>query len=147
MSELGELLGYTDYECPNCGRMRVESWSCGKHICEKCHWCLEDNEYYHEKDECYSVAVNFGDYRKLITESEEKRLASYKERAEALVESLKRSFDGDVFSTIPLCPPESEITGEQLTDVQIRKQLKYEKNPMRVKQLNKMLSGRRKKRK
>ena len=32
----------------------------------------------------------------------------------------------------------------QLTDSQIRKMLKYEKNPMRIKQLNKMLSGKRK---
>lgn len=48
MSKIGEWLGYTDYECPNCGRMRVESWSCGKHICEKCHWCIEDQAYYYE---------------------------------------------------------------------------------------------------
>lgn len=34
-----------------------------------------------------------------------------------------------------------------LTDSQIRKMLKYEKNPMRIKQLNQMLSGKKKRRK
>lgn len=45
MSKLGECLDYTGEECPNCGRVRVEMWSCGKRICEKCHWCIEDEEY------------------------------------------------------------------------------------------------------
>lgn len=49
MSKLGELIGYTGEECPNCGRVRVEKWSCGKHICEKCHWCIEDGAYYYEE--------------------------------------------------------------------------------------------------
>lgn len=41
------------------------------------------------------------------------------------------------FDTIlELCAVEES----ELTDSQIRKQLKYEKNPMRIKQLNKMLS-------
>lgn len=44
-SGLGKCFGYSDKPCPNCGRMRLEYWSCGKHICEKCHWCIEDNEY------------------------------------------------------------------------------------------------------
>ena len=44
--DLGECLGYTDDECPNCGRMRVELWGDGKRICEKCHWCIEDQRYY-----------------------------------------------------------------------------------------------------
>ena len=48
MSRLGALIGYTGEECPNCGRARVEAWTCGKRICEKCHWCIEDNEYYYE---------------------------------------------------------------------------------------------------
>ena len=48
MSRLGELIDYTGEECPNCGRVRVEAWTCGKRICEKCHWCIEDNEYYYE---------------------------------------------------------------------------------------------------
>lgn len=32
------------------------------------------------------------------------------------------------------------VEESELSDAQIRKQLKYEKNPMRIKQLNKMLS-------
>jgi len=39
---LGKILGYTDKECPNCGRLRVEKFECGKEICEKCHWCITD---------------------------------------------------------------------------------------------------------
>ena len=49
MGKLGELIDYTGEPCPNCGRYRVQSWSCGKHICEKCHWCKEDQNYYYEE--------------------------------------------------------------------------------------------------
>ena len=49
MSSLGKLIGYTADECPNCGRYRVEEWSCGKRVCEKCHWCIEDQNYYFEE--------------------------------------------------------------------------------------------------
>lgn len=49
--KLGECLGYIDEPCPKCGRVRVERWSCGKHICEKCHWVIEDETYYREEDE------------------------------------------------------------------------------------------------
>lgn len=64
MSELGEFLGYTDEECPNCGRMRVESWACGKRICEKCHWCVEDGKYYVEdwEDDKFYATWNVGGY-------------------------------------------------------------------------------------
>lgn len=53
MSRLGENLGYTIDECPNCGRMRVERYSCGKRICEKCYWCIEDKDYvrYYDSDD------------------------------------------------------------------------------------------------
>lgn len=39
-----------DYEnppngCPNCGRHRVMRGDDGKHRCEKCAWCIEDNRY------------------------------------------------------------------------------------------------------
>ena len=34
-----------------------------------------------------------------------------------------------------------EVNDEGLSAAEIRKQLKYEKNPMRIKQLNKMLNG------
>lgn len=51
MSNLGKCLGYTHEECPNCGRVRVERWSCGKRICEKCHWCIEDEDFCFEEME------------------------------------------------------------------------------------------------
>ena len=49
MGKLGELIDYTGEACPNCGRVRVEAWTCGKRICEKCHWCIEDGAYYYEE--------------------------------------------------------------------------------------------------
>lgn len=49
MGNLGEYIGYTEEPCPNCGRMRVEKWSCGKRICEKCHWCIDDEKYYYSE--------------------------------------------------------------------------------------------------
>ena len=49
MNNLGELLEYTGEPCPNCGRVRVQKWSCGKHICEKCNYCIEDDKYYYEE--------------------------------------------------------------------------------------------------
>lgn len=33
---MGEYLGYTGKECINCGRNRVETYSTGIEICEKC---------------------------------------------------------------------------------------------------------------
>ena len=42
---LGEIVKYVDKDCPQCGRHRVELFECGKEICEKCHWCITDNEY------------------------------------------------------------------------------------------------------
>lgn len=44
--EMGEIVGYLDLACPNCGRHRVEHWSGGKDICEKCQWCIQDNGYF-----------------------------------------------------------------------------------------------------
>jgi hypothetical protein len=43
-SKLGE---YDNPEngCPNCGRHRVMIGDDKKHRCEKCYWCIEDNEY------------------------------------------------------------------------------------------------------
>ena len=53
MANLGNWLGYTGERCPNCRRVRVEEWSCGKRICEKCHWCIEDEDYiYDDYDDC-----------------------------------------------------------------------------------------------
>ena len=44
---IGTLIGYTGEHCPKCGRMRVEAWTCGRRICDKCHWCIEDQKYYY----------------------------------------------------------------------------------------------------
>jgi len=33
---LGENIKYISESCISCGRHRVELWSCGKKICEKC---------------------------------------------------------------------------------------------------------------
>lgn len=43
-------LHYVDMDCPKCSRHRVELWNNGKHICEKCLWCIEDNAYKWELD-------------------------------------------------------------------------------------------------
>ena len=43
-------LYYLETKCPNCGRLRVEHWSNGKDICEKCLWCIQDEDYYWELD-------------------------------------------------------------------------------------------------
>jgi len=41
----GKILGYTDKECNNCGRLRVELWENGDRICEKCKWNQDTKEY------------------------------------------------------------------------------------------------------
>jgi ribosomal protein L37AE/L43A len=43
----GRIIGYTDKECVNCGRLRVELWENGDKICEKCNWNQEKEEYEH----------------------------------------------------------------------------------------------------
>lgn len=43
---MGNDEGYIEKECPNCGRLRVVHWSCGKDICEKCSWCIQDKTYF-----------------------------------------------------------------------------------------------------
>lgn len=200
--DLGECLEYTDEECPNCGRMRVERWSSGKHICEKCYWCVEDEAYYREEDEvsyidaisdalrdytCSKRSAELGIlsndlrnasaflkqihiYQELIEERRKSELDKYADRAAllgvniyeaeevatkigisierylSLVESLIKWSNKNGFNYI------EDISEEPigLSDVEIRKQLKYEKNPMRIKELNKMLSSkvvRKKKRK
>lgn len=44
--QMGKNRGYIETPCLNCGRIRVEHWSCGKDICEKCHWCIQDKGYF-----------------------------------------------------------------------------------------------------
>ena len=43
---MGGDKGYINKDCPECGRHRVIHWGCGKDICEKCNWCIQDNEFY-----------------------------------------------------------------------------------------------------
>lgn len=66
---------------------------------------------------------------------------SAEELQNALKLSIARLTESDTFEQLSslAASPEEDISG--LTDSQIRKMLKYEKNPMRIKQLNKMLSG------
>lgn len=68
MQDLGEYLGYVGEPCPNCGRVRVIAYSGGKHICEKCAWCVEDNEYF-DWDQ-YDDEVTFADYCSLFGKGE-----------------------------------------------------------------------------
>lgn len=39
------LADYADRPCPNCARQRLCICHNNKHVCEKCHWCVEDGEY------------------------------------------------------------------------------------------------------
>ena len=41
----GHVLHYTSDRCKGCGRVRVELWSSGKKICEKCHINQDTLEY------------------------------------------------------------------------------------------------------
>ena len=45
MSKFGKCLGYTSTPCPNCGRYRLELYENNKRVCEKCEWCVEDEDY------------------------------------------------------------------------------------------------------
>lgn len=40
-----EYIGYSDKECINCGRLRVEKWKNGDEICEKCNFNQKTNEF------------------------------------------------------------------------------------------------------
>lgn len=46
---LGEYVGYDEEVCKKCGRQRVEVYSSGRKICEKCHYDreLEEFDYIH----------------------------------------------------------------------------------------------------
>lgn len=43
--DYGKCLGYSETLCPNCGRQRLERYESGKDICEKCHWCPQEQRY------------------------------------------------------------------------------------------------------
>ena len=57
MSKFGECEVYTGEECEWCGRVRVEHYSSGFDICEKCRWCkqlqycIPDYEFYGDEEE------------------------------------------------------------------------------------------------
>ena len=55
--KLGENLGYTDKECINCGRLRVEKYSSGNEVCEKCGFEQNTKQYYQNE---------YGNFRKLF---------------------------------------------------------------------------------
>lgn len=55
--KLGENLGYTDKECINCGRLRVEKYSSGNEVCEKCGFEQNTKQYYQNE---------YGDFRELF---------------------------------------------------------------------------------
>lgn len=46
---LGNNLGYIDKECINCGRLRVEKYSSGNEVCEKCGFEQNTKQYYENK--------------------------------------------------------------------------------------------------
>lgn len=56
MLKVGECQGYIDEDCVSCGRHRVEHYSKGFDICEKCRWCKQlnrhilDEEFYREEE-------------------------------------------------------------------------------------------------
>ncbi len=41
----GKFGDYSELKCPRCNRQRVILGTDGKHRCEKCCWCIEDNDY------------------------------------------------------------------------------------------------------
>ena len=56
MIKFGKCEGYTGEECENCGRVRVEHYSNGFDICDKCDWCKQlercvfDDDFYEEEE-------------------------------------------------------------------------------------------------
>ena len=52
--EMGNLIGYTGENCVNCGRCRVEKWSSGLKICDKCGTDQKTGEHYSNQYGCAS---------------------------------------------------------------------------------------------
>lgn len=61
MIRFGECEGYTGKECEYCGRVRVERYSNGAEICEKCRWCKQLGRFVSE-DELYDDDDEYGDW-------------------------------------------------------------------------------------
>lgn len=70
-------IGYSKVPCKNCGRLRVECWSDGTAICEKCLW-IQSGAYATE------------DTLKRIDVEVEETLQKFQE----LIESRVREFEG-----------------------------------------------------
>ena len=58
MNKVGDCLGYNGEACENCGRYRVEHYSKGFDICEKCRWCKQLCRYMSD-DEVYEIDENY----------------------------------------------------------------------------------------
>lgn len=50
MNGYGECKGYTGEPCENCGRVRVEHYSKGFDVCEKCRWCKQLHRYVDDEE-------------------------------------------------------------------------------------------------
>jgi ribosomal protein L37AE/L43A len=59
-SIFGECFGYSNEPCPECGRYRLENYSYGMQVCEKCHWCPQEGRYV-ESEELYPAEEYRGD--------------------------------------------------------------------------------------
>ena len=55
LRNLGTYEGYSGENCKNCGRNRVEMYSSGKLICEKCGYDQDTEDY--DYDYCYYYYV------------------------------------------------------------------------------------------
>lgn len=54
---LGENIKYLDKDCINCGRHRVELWTSGKEICDKCGFEQKEKEFYENEYGTYLYYV------------------------------------------------------------------------------------------
>lgn len=54
---LGENIEYLDKPCINCGRYRVELWTSGNEICDKCGFEQNSKEYYSNEYGTYQYYV------------------------------------------------------------------------------------------
>lgn len=61
MRKYGDCEGYNGNACSQCGRVRVEHYSGGFDICEKCLWCEQLNNYVDE-DDLYDDIEEYGSW-------------------------------------------------------------------------------------
>lgn len=48
--KIGSYIKYTGQPCPKCGRYRLELYTSGLSICEKCLYCVEEQRYIPEDE-------------------------------------------------------------------------------------------------